>query len=229
MMRWKELRLMYIAIIISLLFTINATVPNSADNVNQGNRYTIAYEYDPPIVSPHPDVSFTYGQSGIVLTWNVSDENPQMYKIWINGVFVLTAPWYSNQTSIHYDVSYLPVGKHNLSLILFDASGTTSYDDVVVTVLPDTSAPVIVSPPRVKYIIGDRENYLIWEIFDHNPIYFEISLRGKIVYTQRWLDDYLTIEFNVDGLDVGGYLFKLTAYGIGGKSVGKVLVNVRPK
>jgi hypothetical protein len=202
-------------------------VPLVTDNPKKG--YNLATEYDPPIVSPHPDVTFTFGQTGVILTWNVSDENPQMYKIWINGVIILTNPWTLNDTTIQYDVSWLPVGKHNVSIILYDASGTTSYDDVLVTVLLDTSAPVIVSPPRMIYIIGDRDNYLIWEIYDPNPIYFEISLRGKVVYSEQWQTDYLVIEFNVDGLDVGGYMYKLTAYGIGGKSVGRALVNVRPK
>jgi hypothetical protein len=218
-----------LSILLMILFlAMIGMSPNFSQIDNPTNRFQYAYEYDPPTVSPHPDVTFTFGQTGVILTWNVSDENPQMYKIWINGVFVLTNPWHSNETSISYDVSWLPVGKHNLSIILFDVSGTTNYDDVVVTVLADTSVPVIIPPPRLTYTEGESENYLVWEIYDLNPFYFEISLRGNIVYSEHWTSKHFVVTFNVDGLDVGGYMFKLTAYGMGGDSVGRGLVIVHP-
>ncbi len=228
-MKWYGVRIIHAVVILSLCLAAFSMNPEAVVEKNTSSNFNLAYEYDPPLITPHPDVTFIYGQTGVLLSWNVSDENPQMYRIWLNGVFILTNPWSLNDTVIQYDVSWLPIGKHNLSIILYDASGTTSYDDVVITVISDAFAPVIVSPSRITYVIGETGNYIAWEIFDHNPSYFEISLRGRVVYAAEWSTDYLVVEYNVDGLGVGGHLFKLTAYGIGGKSVGRALVIVHPK
>ena len=86
-----------------------------------------------PTVSSPADVQFITGSTGNSITWSVSDLNPTNYQITVDGNLAVSAGW-AGLTSIQYNVDTLSPGTHNVVITLYDGSGNSVSDTVVVTV-----------------------------------------------------------------------------------------------
>jgi len=97
----------------------------------------------PVFYSEPTDKIITYGM-GISLTWQVYDDNPSKYTILNNGSMPIpTQVWSIKNTSLTYEPPLnLEVGRHNITIELFDTYGNYMIDTVWVTVFPvDTLEP----------------------------------------------------------------------------------------
>jgi hypothetical protein len=98
---------------------------------------TVAADENDPTVNSPEDLSYTAGQEGNTITWDVSDEHPVSYEITRDGVVVASGDWTSSMTSISIDVDGLEAGTYEFVLTVTDIGGNTASDTVVVTVAAD--------------------------------------------------------------------------------------------
>jgi hypothetical protein len=87
-----------------------------------------------PTISSPADVEFQQGTTGHSIVWSCSDFYPDSYRIYINGVVNKTADWDSADISVVLD--NLVQGTYNLTVVVYDTSGNSASDTVMVSVTP---------------------------------------------------------------------------------------------
>ncbi|TFG27758.1 hypothetical protein EU527_18190 [Candidatus Thorarchaeota archaeon] len=132
----------------SYIFVVSAndTFGNSAtDEV----IVSVILDDDPPSVTPLDDVSFEFGITGIYLVWSCSDLFPDSYIIYRNSSVVDSDLWNGSNLAVNLDG--LNLGTYNYTIILYDTSGNSASDSVIVTVAePETTPP----PPTTTTTTG---------------------------------------------------------------------------
>jgi len=71
----------------------------------------------------------------------------------------------------------------------------------------DTTPPDILALSDYSYELGTTNHVLTWTVFDSNPLSYSISRDGEILQSGPWNGSDILI--NIDGLDLGLYLFTL--------------------
>ncbi len=71
----------------------------------------------------------------------------------------------------------------------------------------DTTPPVILALPDYSYELGTTNHFLTWTAFDSNPFFYIISRDGEVLQYSLWNGSCIVL--NIDGLDLGQYLFIL--------------------
>jgi hypothetical protein len=71
----------------------------------------------------------------------------------------------------------------------------------------DTTPPDIIGPSDCNYELGSINHTLAWSVFDSNPYLYTVFRDGEILQHDYWNDSEIVI--NIDGLDLGYYLFTL--------------------
>ncbi|MBN2228803.1 MAG: hypothetical protein JW779_04345 [Candidatus Thorarchaeota archaeon] len=117
--------------------------PFNFDSYDEGEWYRItknSHYYMPvnpaPIVSSVEGITYVEGTTGNVIVWEVSDDNPNLYKIYkdTESTPFVTNSW--NGSDITQNVDGLSVGTYNYTLWLYDCSGNSAMSSVIVTVQP---------------------------------------------------------------------------------------------
>ncbi len=94
---------------------------------------TVVDTTNPTVDSPS-DIAYYSGEVGNQITWNPSDLLPASYTITRNGTTVASGSWSGG--AIVHSVDGLSVGIHEYVLTVFDSSGNSASDIVLVTVKP---------------------------------------------------------------------------------------------
>lgn len=93
-------------------------------------------------VSPsidHPaDVTYKVGESGNTITWHPTDANPASYLVYTNNEELISDTWDGKSISINVDG--LEVGVYNYTIVVFDGSGNSVGDTVIVIVTESSSS-----------------------------------------------------------------------------------------
>ncbi len=104
-----------------------------------------------PTISSLPDITIPY-PGHYILNWTVFDLFPDLYEIRQNGTNVFTGAWQPDE--IVYDFYGLTPGVYIYNITIFDESGNTASDEVIVTVTADTQPDSPFIPFDLLVIIG---------------------------------------------------------------------------
>jgi len=181
-----------------------------------------------PTLDSPADISFLEGQYSGSILWNVFDDNPDYYEIWLNGYPITQADWMPDEVQVFVELAGLTPGTYEYTLILYDEDGLTTSDTVIVTVYPDTTPPEFQYYWGTLYYFGDIDNFVVWGIYDENPLYYEIYVDGMLLGSNAWNEATFEVVLNVDGLEVGVHQYELKIYAIGGSANAWVEVIVLP-
>ena len=91
----------------------------------------------PPTIDSPDDVTYTEGETGNEITWTISDLRPDELVVFVDGAEVHRENWTSGTYT--YSVDGLDAGDHNITVVVYDASGNWVSDTVIVHVLQSTS------------------------------------------------------------------------------------------
>ena len=192
---------------------------NSAEDIIQVRIYE---NVTPIIESPEP-FEFYFTDTGYSLDWNVTDDYPDMYVVLRNGTDFESGDIDPDEPVVSVGLSGLAVGVHNFSITVNDTSGNHASDWVLVTVIGDTTPPVIVfEPDDIHYARGDRNVIRNWTITDVSKDYYTITIDGVLLVNTTW--DSSRIEFDFSGLSTGVHTVNLTVYDLGGNSVSSIVM-----
>jgi len=93
----------------------------------------------PPSLNNPVDISFQVGETGYVVNWAPSDNNPLTYSITMNGTIIMSGQWTSGD-SLVVNLDGLAQGTFLFTIVVYDQSGNFAMDTVVVRVLePSTT------------------------------------------------------------------------------------------
>jgi len=116
--------------------TVNDTHANSAsDEV----IVSVVTDRTSPSLTPLDDVSFEFGTTGHYLAWSCSDLFPESYSISRNGNVLDSGLW--NGSNLAIAIDGLNVGVYNFTIVLYDSSGNSASDSVIVSVTQPETTP----------------------------------------------------------------------------------------
>ncbi|MHA2425017.1 MAG: right-handed parallel beta-helix repeat-containing protein [Candidatus Thorarchaeota archaeon] len=120
----------------------NYGIPGSGGD-NDLNPVTLT-DTTAPIISDETDVHYFETITGNYINWSISDDYPRFWALELDEVEV-DSGWWCNDLVNHYvDIDGHSPGTYNYTFIVEDANGTSSSDEVIVTVEPyDYDAPLI--------------------------------------------------------------------------------------
>jgi len=178
----------------------------------------------PNLLTPIPtDFQYEFGSTGNIITWYWNESHPDKYNITrLDGPYVnVSATSYTNGTAINFNADGLDVGVYTFRIAINDTTGNSVYHDVQVTVV-DTTLPNILTPipSNIQYEFGSTGNTIIWYWNESHPDKYNITrLDGPYVnQTGTSFTNGSAINFNVDGLDLGVYTFRIAVNDTTGNS-----------
>ena len=145
------------------------------------------YQISGAISITHPsDISFENGTFGKYINWNATTDIPKNYTVTRNDTIIdSSSAWNGEIIDIPVDwiyrdnlVEVLPA-LFIFKCIVFDMDNDSISDIVEVSVIPDTTAPIIESPADFEYEVGSVGNYIRWNITETNPDFFNITRRSN--------------------------------------------------
>jgi hypothetical protein len=188
---------------------------------DQNNNFAVdtinlrIYDNVTPVIDGPSPLEFYYTVTGKSLSWNVTDEFVNKYRITDNGTEYASGNIDPDEPIITISLNGLNIGVHNFTLYANDTSGNTATYSVLVTVLRDNIAPIITySPPDLEYAQGDSIPARNWTATDDFKDYYTISVDGEIRVNDSWISD--NIGFDFSGLLEGSHTVTLKVYDIGG-------------
>lgn len=92
-----------------------------------------------PILDSPDDIIYYFGWTGNNITWTAEDLHPGSYVLYLDGDVVNEGDWTENPEELIFNIDGLEVGTYNYTLVIFDESGNSASDTVMVTVEPDTT------------------------------------------------------------------------------------------
>ncbi|MHA1313322.1 MAG: FG-GAP-like repeat-containing protein [Candidatus Helarchaeota archaeon] len=204
----------------------NATISRNIDGLSYGTYHYVLRVYNiygyaedevlvnvtdqiAPTISPLPDVSYNEGETGNVLTWTVSDANPNIYEVSVDygsGYVLENAGSWTNNVSVNIDG--FTYGIYYIRVVVYDQAGNNATDVVKLTV-NDVVAPNFLSPLPESYISSYSEGtstlWAVWNAEETNPATYQIMQNGTLLIDSPWSGT--SILYNVGGLSVGVYTF----------------------
>ena len=98
------------------------------------DRWPMVYTLTPPTLYHHEDVTFSLSDVRVIY-WEASDNNPDIYRVYIDDNLHFKQTW--NGASISIDVSDLQAGVYVLRLEVEDDDGCIASGGIVVTISSD--------------------------------------------------------------------------------------------
>ncbi|MHA1984198.1 MAG: hypothetical protein ACW967_07575 [Candidatus Hodarchaeales archaeon] len=216
-------------------YRIRVTV--SGDYLNQSlgtviDASTVDFSLDPdseaPLISGLNNISYIFGQTGYILTWILSDRNPETFSVLRNNSFIINNFTWNDNQPINVSVDGLNPGYYTYKLISEDIWGQLSENILYVNVFPDIIAPVITKPNDSIFELGTEGNLLKWTVTDINPSNYSITRNGEPIVTNKsWINNEI-IEISLNHLPVGSHNFLITVYDtLSQKTTDLVLIQVK--
>jgi len=198
------------------------------ENSTSSFNFTVNPDLTDPIISSPGDISYEFGSPGHKITWDVYDSNPENYTLTVHIIDINMT--YGNLSEVYgppanltsqewridepegdelsFAVSNLHLGNYTYNLTLYDVYGQNSSDVVNVSVYKDLRAPVINATDDLEYEEGYSGYDINWTIDESNPRSFNLTRNDTILDNGTWIGQNFSL--NVDGLDVGHYVYNLT-------------------
>ncbi len=183
---------------------------------------------DEPVITHPPDISYTIGQTGYMVSWTITDSivTTPLYTIYVNGSPSTNGPWASG-VAVLQSVDGLAIGSYNYTIVATDGTGFSVQDTVIVNVIAN-QAPTITHPADISYTWGYSGYYITWIITDAGTgtRSYTIYVNGSSLISGSWTSGS-SLSRNVDGLAIGSYNYTVIATdGLGGSVQDEVIVNV---
>jgi hypothetical protein len=157
------------------------------------------------------------------ITWNVTDNYPDNYEIFVNGVSNRTGTW-TNDSQIIFEIHNQQLGSWNITIIVYDLYGNFLILQHLL-IIQDTTTPLINQPNDISYEIGDgnpAQHFILWTPSDLNPKNYSIYRNGELIESGNWTGN--NIQFGVSTLSVNTYNFTIIVYDLGGNFVTNTVI-----
>ncbi|MFW9869334.1 MAG: nitrous oxide reductase family maturation protein NosD [Candidatus Thorarchaeota archaeon] len=142
--------------------------------------------------------------------------------------------WWVNNTEFSIDsgvlrnIDTLFYGVYYLEVRAYDPSDNFVSHVLSISVI-DSILPVVDSPPDMLFMEGEIGHSIVWNVYDYNPVRYEIYKDGILIKTSVWTSDMSLIQYSLDDLPPGTFLFTVLLVDIAGNSISDdVQVTIEP-
>ncbi len=184
-------------------------VNDSSSNINSSTHYVVIYDGTAPVVSHPTNFTHEYGYPTIPITWIANDIHPYNFTIFVDDQVYLDGNWTSD-TNISLDYSDFLSGIYNITLLIHDTSALNATSTLFLTVLPDSTPPLITSPGN-KTIVETTGTVITWLVTDYNPSHYTLYEDGIVVQSDSWNSSF-PIQFIIANASIGIYNYTLVVF-----------------
>ncbi|MFX1369952.1 MAG: hypothetical protein ACFFAY_15260, partial [Promethearchaeota archaeon] len=165
-------------------FVFICTVFDTAgDSVSDEVLVNVIPDETAPILIQQPaNITYEEGSFGHYIKWNFTETNPDFYNVSMysneptsNESVIESGDWDGTNFSINVDglnASHWYI----YTIFVNDTIGFNTTSLVNVTVVPDTTAPIIQSPGNMSIEFGAIGEAVSWHAFDSNPKNYTITV-----------------------------------------------------
>ncbi|MDH5402736.1 MAG: hypothetical protein OEY49_09615, partial [Candidatus Heimdallarchaeota archaeon] len=216
---WSGTTLISINIDGLLLGYYNFTIIFYDESNNYSSHFVIIEvidENNPILISSSEDTTIIEGTSLNQLFWNVTDNHPDYYTIYLDGNSIKQNNWNNtNVILLNLDELSLEAGFYNITIEIFDSTENSIINTIFVEVI-DNINPIFTSIPEDMTITVDSVgNYLSWYAYDLHSATYSIFI-DEIFYSNGIWSSNNEISFLLDNLEIGTYDITITIYDLTG-------------
>lgn len=153
------------------------------------------------------------GQKDTEIHWIGDTPYPLTAIITKNTTLLDSFTW--NGSIITLDLNSFEVGKHRITLELYNDTNLIYIDGFLATIHP-SEAPVILSFPTNRSLMWNEQYICDWELFDHSPAYWSLFVNDKLLTNDSWKTPHHINSYSISSLDEGLYNFTLAVYDLVG-------------
>jgi len=112
-------------------------VRDTGDNSARDTAFITVVDGTAPTIDRPVDLLYEHGTTGHTIVWTPLDSNPALYVVLQDGDVVASDVW--NGSSISMSLDGLNPGSYNYTITVYDATGNSVSDQVMVVVTPSSS------------------------------------------------------------------------------------------
>ncbi|MFX1607010.1 MAG: NosD domain-containing protein [Promethearchaeota archaeon] len=131
---------------------------------------------------------------------------------WVNrSDFSINDGLLQNIDALHYGVYHLEVRAYDP----YDNYAAQSFNILVI----DSISPTVDSPDDIEFFEGETGHQIVWSVSDCNPLSYEILMNGSSIESGYWSSDMTYIQYSLDDLSSGIYIFSIVLTDIAGNII----------
>ncbi|OLS20966.1 MAG: hypothetical protein HeimC2_35190 [Candidatus Heimdallarchaeota archaeon LC_2] len=200
------------------IYNFEIYAQDSLGNINSSLIILYVIELIDPVYNYLPTNLKSNGTTDIILTWNITDANPFVYEIFLNGVFNRTGIW-TNADNVTITYVGMIKGFYSFEAIFYDTSNNNFTHSFIYEVI-DEIVPVFLlerptCPPTPE---GENCEGINWWR-TNNELYkshYVILVNGTADVPVIW--DSQSISYDVSNFVVGNYNITIIIYDESGNS-----------
>ena len=168
----------------------------------------------PPVIITNEQESvneFDYFE-GEALEWILTDNSPENYQVWENGILLLNSSWvYETKLTISLD-KLIPEMQYNFTVQAKDDSGLITSSQVIIKLF-DTIPPRIEENfTETEFSSEKKNNRLEWIITEKNQKNYSIYIDGELQKTETLTNITTAISLLLDTLAIGEHDITIISY-----------------
>lgn len=169
-----------------------------------------------PTITGYTYYSYNESTPGQFINWNITDNHPDYYTVYKDGVAINSNTWTANST-ITVDVSGLLKGNYNYTLVANDTSNNINMLTTIVNVY-DGTPPNITSYGNQTYEGGSTGDNITWTATDNYPAYYEIYNDSVLLVNSTWTSN-VNISQVISSLTLGQFNFTIIVFDQSGNNI----------
>ncbi len=170
-------------------YILNITVIDTSQNMVFLSYHIVIVDEKLPTISSPDDIRYNYGENGQKIEWQVSDNYPDAYVVYRNGIQISAGAW-TNDFPVTVFLINLQPGTYNYTLLAFDSSGNQISDSVDIMIIPDDpTPPTIDGIESISFTETDNISFssiLTWVAVDDYAWNYTIYVDGVIAIQNTW-------------------------------------------
>ncbi len=143
--------------------------------------------------------SIILDHEGNTIAWSGATLSPLFYNITVNSTLYAESMW--TGATISVDLNILTVGKHNITLSLYNGTNLEYIDNFYVTVYPAGPPLITPSQPQELSLIWNETLKLSWELFGYLPFSWTVYLNGAVAASDLWPSENYLLNWTTPVLD----------------------------
>ena len=175
------------------------------NNISKTITVTVSDKLKPSITSVSNN-TYELGNEIQPIIWQITDDTPHYFKIYKNNTLLHSGSWETGQT-ITVNITDLPVGTHNYTLLAYDQSRNVATASVFIKI-EDTIAPVLEASDDLHLQAGQTGQTISWKVVDLQAGNYILWKDGKLSQTGAW-NSGEALTFSVTATATGTYTYTL--------------------
>ena len=162
-----------------------------------------------PVITPVANRSYELGDETFPITWMITDDTLDYFKVYKNDNLILTNFWETGQI-LSINLTNLPVGMHNYTLLASDHSQNTASASVFIKI-EDTTFPVLEASSDLHLQVAQTGQSITWRAFDLQADSYFLWHNGSLLETNMWFSgEILNFSLTVTASGIYNYTLQAT-------------------